>query len=607
MHWLLKAFRESFHLAVLRFEEINDLEFQIVLLRKSLQHKCSRGQQSLYLVPTSYHCKMNTPWRSTSFQNNRDDRPSETSAALIAQPNVLLKEGIVSHKQAISSIEPRSLTQGLRRPYANSLSTAMDSKSRSTTLSPIHTLPTDILAEIFSMLCLGDFSLRISRPGPRSKDRVMSSPTLVLTHICSYWRQLVDSLPLLWSTLSIESRYLYGRPAVARLVVTYIARSGSVPLKFQLKSEDDAPDVELEVFDALLENASRWQEATLLISPPWLLYVKAKLGSRLFSGSICFPRLEHLVLDVQHDSRFDQNVLNYLPSQIIQSSPRLDTFRGFGYDSMFHGRGFGDYFNHQSLVTKLVLQKFTGRSLSHLLSRFPNLQEFSIGGFVMTQNPSIDVGLEEFMPPYTSKITHLCHSALWDSFQRGAWQFLRVPNLVSLDLRFSNYSLDELSSLLSLSRCSLIELRMYNFPIADVIKFLSSNPSVLHLSIHVDGDLGSLNQLISSLTLASHSKPIVPHLLSFELSWNDWTYKRLRDANTMTIQGGIVDAIYAMVRSRLSETTNQKLQRFALRIRDGDFLEFESLYDMMNQKFDLLPGLAFETLTPPSLCKPRFS
>ncbi|KAJ3800696.1 hypothetical protein GGU11DRAFT_366974 [Lentinula aff. detonsa] len=542
---------------------------------------------------------MNAAWRSIFLQKHREDRLPETTAAL-AQPNSSLNEfqyDMVDCDQAVSRAELSST--GLK-------ATRTKSESHSMTCL-VRILPADILAEIFSMICLGDYSLKINRPGPLSKESFLSSPTLVLTQICSYWRSLVFSLPLLWSSLSIESRHLYGRPALASLVVAYISRSGSVPLTFQLKSDDDAPEVELQVFDALLEHASRWQKATLLVSSPWLLRAKTKLDSRLVPGSICFPKLEHLVLDVQRDSRFDKDVM-YLPSQIIQSSPRLNTFHGLGYDFLLRARGFGNSYGNQSLVTKLVLHRFTGRSLSRLLRCFPILEIFNLGGFELAENASTHVGLEEELPLYTSRVTHLCHSAPWDTFQTGAWQSLRLPNLTSLDLRHKDYPLTELSSLLCQSGTSLTEVKLYNFPLVEILRFLSSHPSVLHLSVHVDGELRSLNQLTTGLTLATDSWSIVPHLLSFELSWNDWGYKRLRDSNTLILQTGLVNAICGMVESRLyiSGSGSHGLERFALRIRDGDFLEFESLYESIDLKYSSLPTFVFETLTPPLLCDTRF-
>ncbi|KAJ3734179.1 hypothetical protein DFJ43DRAFT_1037863 [Lentinula guzmanii] len=320
-------------------------------------------------------------WRSIFLQKHREDRLPETTAAL-AQPNSSLNDfqyDMVDCDQASSRAELSST--GLKATRIK-----RQSESHSMTCL-VRILPADILAEIFSMICLGDYSLKINRPGPLSKESFLSSPTLVLTQICSYWRSLIFSLPLLWSSLSIESRHLYGRPALASLVVAYISRSGSVPLTFQLKSDDDAPEVELQVFDALLEHASRWQKATLLVSSPWLLRAKTKLDSRLVPGSICFPKLEHLVLDVQRDSRFDKDVM-YLPSQIIQSSPRLNTFHGLGYDFLLRGRGFGNSY---------------GRSLSRLLRCFPILEVFSIGGFELAENASTHVGLEEELPLYTSR------------------------------------------------------------------------------------------------------------------------------------------------------------------------------------------------------------
>ncbi|KAH7873904.1 uncharacterized protein C8R40DRAFT_1070735 [Lentinula edodes] len=356
----------------------------------------------------------------------------------------------------------------------------------------------------------------------------------------------VFSLPLLWSSLSIESWHLYGRPALAGLVVTYISRSGNVPLKIHLKSEEDIPEVELQVFDALLEHVSRWQEATLYISLPWLLHAKTKLGSRLFP-----------VLDVQHNSQSNQDLTRYFPNQIIQSSPKLSIFHGLGYDSSFSPRGFGGTYGDHSRVT----------------NRFPMLEICSTGGFRLSEDASNGIGLEDDIPIYTSKITHLYHAAPWDTFQEGAWQFLRIPDLTSLELRHNGYSLTQVSSLLSSSG---------------------------------NGELGLLDQLTTGLTFVTDRWPVVPNLLSFELSWSDWGYKRLRDLNTMALQTVLRNAICGMVESRLSVSGNQTqaqgLQRLALRIRDGDFLEFELLYEAIGNKLSCMEGFDFETLTPQFSC-----
>ncbi|KAJ4479932.1 hypothetical protein J3R30DRAFT_3466926 [Lentinula aciculospora] len=505
-----------------------------------------------------------------------------------------LRQAMSSHDEVVWLTTVRSSLQS---------ATMDEGRSR---ICPMRILPPDILSEIFSMVCLGDYSLKIYRSRPFSKESLMSSPTLVLTQVCSYWRYLAFSLPLLWSSLSIESRHLYGRPALTSLILAYISRSGNVPLKFYLKTDGDAPGAELLVFDALLEHASRWKEAILHISLPWLLHANTRLGSRLFPGSLYFPKLELLVLSVQHASRSDL-VLMYLPHQIIQSSPKLKLFHGLGYDFCFNARGFRSTYGGHSLVTKLVLYRFKGRSLGHLLARFPNLRTCSIGGFQLSEDVHIDIGLEENMPIYTSKITHLSHAAPWDMFQRGAWKFLRVPNLTSLDLHHRDYSLTELSWLLCQSESSLCEVKLYNFPAVEMIKFLSSHPSVLHLSVHVDGELGSLHQLTTGLTMRTNDWPIVPHLLSFELSWNDWRYKRLRDFNTITLQTGIRDAICGMVESRCAiprGKTHPGLQRLSLRIRDGDFLEFDPLYKMIRHELSSVPDFVFDTFPSPLSCFP---
>ncbi|THU78254.1 hypothetical protein K435DRAFT_700448, partial [Dendrothele bispora CBS 962.96] len=67
------------------------------------------------------------------------------------------------------------------------------SDERRNLLSPIRKLPTEILGEIFAASCRDNGLLIRSA----LKDKI-SAPTLVLSHVCSLWRNFVISTPSLW-------------------------------------------------------------------------------------------------------------------------------------------------------------------------------------------------------------------------------------------------------------------------------------------------------------------------------------------------------------------------------------------------------------------------
>ncbi|KIK63219.1 hypothetical protein GYMLUDRAFT_259941 [Collybiopsis luxurians FD-317 M1] len=463
------------------------------------------------------------------------------------------------------------------------------------TVCPIHTLPPGVLGQIFAAVCSNDYSFKVCCPSTLSNDSLLSSPTLLLTQVCSSWRSLISSLPNLWSSISIESRHLYGRPALAALVVTYISRSGSAPLKFRLESDSAAPEIELQVFDHLLRNASRWSDVVMHVSPPWIQRAASKLESRLLSNSpACFPNLEYFTLRIHSERSIDRKMLQTLPAQLIHSSPKLKSFSGFGFNLSWNG--IGPLPGSHSLVTGLVLDKFTGRSLAHLLRGFPFLKMCSIGGFELSDSDNhAAIFLEDHL--YLSEITHLSHTSPWDTFQRGAWQNLRLPNLVSLELHYGDHSISELSSLLCQSHSPLRELELHNFPVAEIIRLLHSVPTVVHLRVYSDAELSFFNQLTTGLTLSSYYCP-VPNLLSLELRWNDHRYKRLSDPNFKTLQISIRDGICGTVDSRsVSKAVSAlNLQKLAVQIRDGDFLELELLYEMPEHRLSSMDLTAFQLL-----------
>ncbi|THU88165.1 hypothetical protein K435DRAFT_680403, partial [Dendrothele bispora CBS 962.96] len=73
------------------------------------------------------------------------------------------------------------------------------SDERRNLLSPIRKVPIEILGEIFAASC-GDNGLLITTV-PEGK---ISAPTLVLSHVCSLWRNFVISTPSLWARMSVD-------------------------------------------------------------------------------------------------------------------------------------------------------------------------------------------------------------------------------------------------------------------------------------------------------------------------------------------------------------------------------------------------------------------
>ncbi|THH00360.1 hypothetical protein EW145_g7091 [Phellinidium pouzarii] len=115
-------------------------------------------------------------------------------------------------------------------------------------------LPTELLSLIFLecfYLDLDDPSLECIKPS-------RTNTPLTLTWVCSHWRQVALSLPLLWTNIALES----GSPpshAAAQLLELYLSRSGDMlPLHFRLDySKADYEEVNPSNDFSIAEKARR--------------------------------------------------------------------------------------------------------------------------------------------------------------------------------------------------------------------------------------------------------------------------------------------------------------------------------------------------------------
>ncbi|KAE9409851.1 hypothetical protein BT96DRAFT_771313, partial [Gymnopus androsaceus JB14] len=60
-----------------------------------------------------------------------------------------------------------------------------------TLLSPARRLPVEVLEQVFDIACLSDFGITVTQ---NSVDAL----TLKLSQVCSVWREIVQSRPVLW-------------------------------------------------------------------------------------------------------------------------------------------------------------------------------------------------------------------------------------------------------------------------------------------------------------------------------------------------------------------------------------------------------------------------
>jgi hypothetical protein len=165
-------------------------------------------------------------------------------------------------------------------------------------------LPPEILQEIFQET-LGKFI----RP-------VVDKPPLLLTSVCSEWRNVAISFPKLWSSVWIST--LGNKPALP-LLTLWLERSQSCPLSFQVTERDSfmtRPSRLRDVLDLYTPHVARWQSIVFI-----LYHLPLEPFQRIMDQGT--PLLEDVYLHWTGESQ--QPVLNAM-SRLFESAPHLHRF-----------------------------------------------------------------------------------------------------------------------------------------------------------------------------------------------------------------------------------------------------------------------------------------
>ncbi|KAJ7615334.1 hypothetical protein FB45DRAFT_801783 [Roridomyces roridus] len=115
---------------------------------------------------------------------------------------------------------------------------------------PILTLPNEVTAEIFL------------RYYDNCDD--LSCTPLVLTNVCSLWREVAISTRRLWSIFA-SRRPEYSTPTHASALQLWISRAGKLPLDGRIRLADSTYPTHAEPLRLISQHSSRWQSLALYI------------------------------------------------------------------------------------------------------------------------------------------------------------------------------------------------------------------------------------------------------------------------------------------------------------------------------------------------------
>lgn len=159
--------------------------------------------------------------------------------------------------------------------------------------APIWRLPIEMLADVFVQCLEPKFIL----------PNIMEAP-LLLCRVCSIWRRVAISTPLLWTSMDIQLPPKTSLRSLHFGVESWLARSGALPLAICIESRQPLPG---EFFDVFTPSFNRWRDVKLDIPKASLPY--------LFKHSSFPAQMTHLSLS------YDPSINDCL--DILSRCPRL--------------------------------------------------------------------------------------------------------------------------------------------------------------------------------------------------------------------------------------------------------------------------------------------
>ncbi|PPQ91916.1 hypothetical protein CVT25_001287 [Psilocybe cyanescens] len=148
-------------------------------------------------------------------------------------------------------------------------------------------LPVEIISEIFSF-CLPTFDPKNDMHTPAD-----SFTPFVFGAVCTSWRRIAWSTPMLWSSLTFRLTSPLNIHTQVSLLEEWLARSGQLPLSIRLASSDDFSWTGISsegVIKTIRQHAHRWRD--LIIHLPSSCYRHLPISDEA-SG---FPLLQSFIL-----------------------------------------------------------------------------------------------------------------------------------------------------------------------------------------------------------------------------------------------------------------------------------------------------------------------
>ncbi|KAK7058504.1 hypothetical protein VNI00_002138 [Paramarasmius palmivorus] len=463
-----------------------------------------------------------------------------------------------------------------------------DTAQRRSWLAPIRKLPVEVLGEIFSYACLRDFSLDISSTRGGYKEcplecdnwpcdgsgemiilKSIIAPTCILSHVCHYWRCIINASPQLWSSLRLD--IIQMKEEHSDLVNLYLTRSAQHPLKIDIYDPPDFyewaeyEDIDetinmfgesgFEVLQAVVGELGRCNKFSYRFYPDSLLeYVGERYRPKAFP---LLTSLHEKVGFMEADWFWD----------LVKDSPNLNDMTTQYFIKLAY--------LPTNLQTLKVRMQRGCNNLLQSLPLLPNLKSLYLHDFL----PHPDHDIPSAVPAQT---VNLCDLTITTAGQLAHLDVLHasltLPNLTSLRIytsqqrsdneedRITNenaasvnsYRVDQLATLTGLldrSACFLRELTLHVEPFssAAIVSLLEHQSRLVGLELEIrmpQGRSPILQDLGARMTLLEPLIPRLQRLVIHEHSYQDYREYDIND--TFAEIAGAV----SMLEKRASSTEN---------------------------------------------------
>lgn len=389
-------------------------------------------------------------------------------------------------------------------------------ESHKALLSPIKRIPPELLQEVF-VRCLPE----------SSRNCVMHAreAPLLLTCICSGWREIAISTPELWSSLHIVAPPRFRTQGAVtnfrmRLLVQnarqWLLRSGTRPLHVSLYIEEWDVNDFLPLIESLEPFVRRFKRLELIVPESFLVQL----------GPQDVPQLQVLIIRLPNNVPFTRDFW-FLSKFNQMSSLRRVCMKG---PVLINHTRFLPLSQLQNLELQCVCDALR---LLDVLRHCINLQEFFLQA-PMHSMPLIDTGGQLVVLPYLRVLILRGQDTLIQSIMRT----LVVPELQYINIAVPSIQdyvhrhmlPSALFYMITLSSCGP-KLRKLNFPdipgsFDELVQCLSLMPNLVHLELNAfdvptwqDGRIIG-DALLRRLTAAAYnpSACLLPHLQIIQLS-----------------------------------------------------------------------------------------